>query len=91
MMFSGMFKFNVSYTAVAGISIILVAVYTLNMVQKVFYGEANIITEKVQDISLNQKLVLSVLVAFIFFFGVYPQPIFDLTKETVTAIITRIK
>lgn len=91
MMFAGMFKFNVWYTAVAGISIILAAVYTLNMVQKVFYGEANIITEKMQDISLNQKLVLSVLVAFIFFFGVYPQPIFDLTKETVTAIITRIK
>lgn len=90
MMFSGLFKFNMIYTAVALISIILAAVYTLNMVQKVFYGEANSITEKMQDISLNQKLVLAVLVVFIFLFGVYPQPIFDLTKDTVSALLTRI-
>ena len=79
------------YTAVAGLSIILAAVYTLNMVQKVFYGEANAVTDKMQEISFNQKLILAVLVVFIFLFGVYPQPIFDLTKDTVAAIITRIK
>ncbi len=91
MMFTGLFKFNMVCTAIALISIILAAVYTLNMVQKVFYGEANMITEKMQEISLNQKLVLGIVVVFIFFFGVYPQPIIDLTKDTVTAIITRIK
>jgi len=61
------------------------------MVQKVFYGEANSITGNMQDISLNQKMILAVLVVFIFFFGIYPQPLFDLTKDTVTAILTRIK
>jgi len=91
MMFSGLFTFNVYYTAFAGLSIILAAVYTLNMVQKVFYGEANSITGNIQDISLNQKLVLGLLVLFIFVFGVYPQPLFDLTKETVLSILTRFK
>ena len=91
MMFTGLFKFNMIYTAVALLSIILAAVYTLNMVQKVFYGEMNTITEKIQDISFNQKLVLVVLVIFIFLFGVYPQPIFDLTKDTVSALIIRFK
>jgi len=91
MMFSGLFKFNMVYTAVALVSIILAAVYTLNMVQKVFYGEANAITEKIQEITLNQKLVLGVLVIFIFLFGVFPQPIFDLTKYTITDLLTRIK
>ncbi|MBL7702755.1 MAG: NADH-quinone oxidoreductase subunit M [Ferruginibacter sp.] len=91
MMFSGLFKFNIIYTAVAGLSIVLAAVYTLNMVQKVFYGEVNAVTETLHDISLNQKLVLAVLVVFVFLFGIYPQPLFDLTKDTVTAIITRIK
>ena len=90
MMFSGLFKFNMIFTAVALLSIILAAVYTLNMVQKVFYGEANSITEKMQEISWNQKLILSVLVVFIFLFGIYPQPLFDLTKDTVAAILTRI-
>ena len=91
MMFTGLFTFNFWYAAVAGLSIILAAVYTLNMVQKVFYGEANIVTEKIQDISLNQKLVLAVLVVLIFFFGIYPQPLFDLTKDTILNIITRLK
>ncbi len=91
MMFGGLFKFNVWYTAFAGLSIILAAVYTLNMVQKVFYGEANSITIQMQDISLTQKLILAVLVVFIFLFGVYPQPIFDLTKDTVLNIVTRFK
>ena len=90
MMFSGLFKFNIVYASIAMLSIILAAVYTLNMIQKVFYGEANSITEKMVEISLGQKMILSVLVIFIFLFGVFPQPIFDLTKDTVSAILTRI-
>ena len=87
MMFSGLFSFSIIYTAVALLSIILAAVYTLNMVQKVFYGEVNILTEKMQDISVNHKLILSALVIFIFLFGVYPQPLLNLTKDTVSAIL----
>lgn len=91
MMFNGLFKFNMWYTVVAGLSIILAAVYTLNMVQKVFYGETNGVTANMQDISLNEKLVLALLVVFIFLLGVYPQPVLDITKDTMTALITRFK
>ncbi|MEZ5028626.1 MAG: NADH-quinone oxidoreductase subunit M [Ferruginibacter sp.] len=91
MMFAGLFKFNMVFAAVALVCIILAAAYTLNMVQKVFYGEANAITEKMLDISFNQKLVLAILVVFIFLFGVYPQPVFELTKETISAVLVRIK
>ena len=91
MMFSGLFKFSVVYAAVAGLSIILAAVYTLNMVQKVFYGESNAITEKMQEISLSQKLILTVLVIFIFLFGIFPQPVIDLTKDTISSLFMRIK
>jgi len=91
MMFGGLFKFNVWYTAVAGLSIILAAVYTLNMVQKVFYGEANSITASMKEIALNEKIILSVIVVAIFMVGVYPQPFFELTKDTVAAVITRFK
>ncbi len=90
MMFNGLFKFNFWFTAVAGLSIILAAVYTLNMVQKVFYGEANSITGNMQDISTGQKFILAVLVVLIFIFGVYPQPVLDLTKDTVAVILTKI-
>lgn len=91
MMFGGLFKFNGWYAAVAGLSIILAAVYTLSMVQKVFYGEANSITASMQEIALNEKIILSVIVVAIFMVGVYPQPFFELTKDTVAAVITRFK
>jgi NADH-quinone oxidoreductase subunit M len=91
MMFSGLFRFNIWYTAVAGISIILAAVYTLNMVKNVFYGDSNSLTAAAKDISLNEKLILSVIVVAIFFVGIYPQPFFDLTKNTVAALLTRFK
>ena len=91
MMFSGLFRFNIWYTVVAGISIILAAVYTLNMVKNVFYGESNVLTASVKDISLNEKMILSVVVVAIFLVGVYPQPFFDLTKGAVSLITTRFK
>lgn len=91
MMFAGLFQFNGWYAAVAGLSIILAAIYTLNMVQKVFYGEANALTSTVSEISLNEKIVLSIVVVAIFLVGVYPQPMFDLTKDTVSFILTRFK
>ena len=91
MMFSGLFKFNIWYAAVAGLSIILAAVYTLNMVQKVFYGETNSITESMKEISWNEKLVLMVIVVMIFLTGVFPQPLFELTKISVAPISTIFK
>jgi NADH-quinone oxidoreductase subunit M len=91
MMFSGLFRFNIWYTVAAGISIILAAVYTLNMVKNVFYGESNNLTASAKDISLNEKLILSVVVVGIFLVGVYPQPFFDLTKSAVSLITTKFK
>ncbi|MEO6732862.1 MAG: NADH-quinone oxidoreductase subunit M [Ferruginibacter sp.] len=91
MMFSGLFKFNIWYTAFALVSIILTAVYTLNMVQRVFYGEANTLTAGMKEISWNEKMILSLIVISIFLAGVYPQPFFDLTKDTVAMVLTRFK
>ena len=65
-MFTGVFSSNVSqynyiYTVVAGLSIILSAVYTLNMIQKVFYGKTNGLTASAVDIRFNEKLCWDLL------------------------------
>src|SRR5574343_594780 len=92
LMFTGVFtsnvsKFNYIYTAVSGISIILSAVYTLNMIQKVFFGSTSAATAQATDIRWNEKLVLSFIVILILVVGVYPQPVLDLTQGTVDTII----
>jgi len=94
LLFSGVFsstatQYNVVFTVVAGLSIILAAIYTLNMIQRVFYGEPNTLTAKVTDIRLNEKIVLCAIVVLILFVGVYPKPILDLTKETAEMILTK--
>lgn len=92
LMFTGVFtsnvsKFNYIYTAVAGVSIILSAVYTLNMIQKVFYGNTSVLTATGTEIRFNEKLVLGILVVLILAFGVYPKPMLELTESTVNAIL----
>jgi NADH-quinone oxidoreductase subunit M len=94
MMFAGVFnsaatKYNFVFAAVAGISIILSAVYTLNMIQKVFYGNTTTLTSQGRDIRPNETMVLGVLVILIIVFGVYPQPLLELSAQTVDGIVSR--
>lgn len=89
LMFSGLFKYNMFIAAAAGVSIILAAVYTLNMVQKVIYGEVSVITSKATEISFNIKLVLVIIALMIIAFGVFPQPLIDLTKDSVAGLFVK--
>lgn len=91
LMFNGLFQFNKWFAAFACIGIILSAVYMLNMIQKIFFGVPNSLTENVQPISMGQKIVLSVIVITILVLGIYPQPILHITQDTVTGILQRIK
>ena len=91
MMFTGLFKYNVWWAAFAGISIILAAVYMLNMIQKVFYGSPNSITDVVKPVTITERIILALIVVIIFIVGIFPQPLLDLTKETVSLILGRIK
>lgn len=90
-MFSGLFKYNVWIASVALISIILAAVYTLWMVQKVFYGPERVSGQLAVTLPLATKMMLSLLVLVIIISGVYPQPMIDLTNDTITKIVAQIK
>jgi len=83
LMFSGLFQYNIWMAVIAGVSIILAAVYTLNMVQKVFYGKIVDATTHAKDINSNVQWILAVLVIIILVLGVYPQPMINLTKDSV--------
>jgi NADH-quinone oxidoreductase subunit M len=94
LLFSGVFtsaatEYNVIFTVTAAITIILGAVYTLNMIKRVFFGEVNGVTAGVTDIRLNEKLALGVIVVLIVLIGVYPKPILELTKETANFILAK--
>jgi len=87
LMFSGIFDYSKYFAAFAGISIILSAVYMLNMMQKVFFGEPRAAVGPSGGLSAAQTIVLSVIVLTILVTGVYPSPILHLTHDTVTGIV----
>jgi len=89
LMFNGLFRYNVWMAAIAGISIILAALYTLNMIQKIFYGNTSIATENAKDIATGTKIMLIVMVVIVVVLGVYPQPMMQLTNDTVQSVLNK--
>src|SRR6202007_1858305 len=57
MMFNGLFRYSIWIAVISGISIILAAVYTLNMIQKTFYGNTSIVTDGAMEISTGTKIM----------------------------------
>ena len=78
MLFNGLFNGSMVMMVIAGLGIILGAVYTLNMIQKTAYGNVTkMITAK--DLSVNETVGLVIIICLIIFLGVYPKPLLDLT------------
>ena len=75
----------------AALTIILAAVYILNMVRKVWYGELNELTRaaNVTDAGWNHKIALGVIVVLIFWLGVYPKCLLDLTEGISNYILNK--
>lgn len=90
LMFNGIFgsltKYNLVFVIMAGMGIILGAVYTLNMIRKIFYGNTNELTGQATDISWNTRLVLGIIVLIIFWLGIYPQSLLNETAGITESI-----
>jgi len=89
LMFNSLFQYNIWVGAAAGVSIILAAIYTLNMVQKVAYGEVSTQINQMQTINKPAQMVLIVLLIIVFVTGIFPQPLFNLTADSLQQIIVK--
>ncbi len=85
MLFNGLFSGGITVMVVAGLGIILGAVYTLNMIQKAAYGKVTAMVVK-KDMSMNEYLGIGIIIALILFLGVYPKPLLDLTSGIASMI-----
>jgi NADH-quinone oxidoreductase subunit M len=89
MLFNGLFQMKPWIAALAGVSIILSAIYTLNMVKNIFYGEVAVSVGSFKDINALQIGMLTVITLLIFVSGVYPTPYFNTITETVGLILNK--
>ncbi|HEY1167050.1 MAG TPA: NADH-quinone oxidoreductase subunit M, partial [Chitinophaga sp.] len=66
------------------------AVYTLNMLQKVIFGQSNTLTSTVTDLQNTELVALSLIVVVILFLGFYPKPMLELVNSTSQMLLANI-
>lgn len=86
----GVYNYNIWYSGIAGLTIILGAVYMLRMYQKVMLGVSNVNTSAFRDLDGTEKSVLVLISFLVIVIGVYPQPILHISEAAVTNLIEQV-
>jgi NADH-quinone oxidoreductase subunit M len=90
LLLNGVFQYNIWLSAVAGLTIILGAVYMLRMYKKIMQGETNAATALFADIDGSEKVVLGIICVLIIVIGVYPQSILHLSEASVKTLVDQV-
>ncbi len=83
----GVYQYSPWLGAVAGISIILGAVYMFRLFQKAMLGEQSEKTAAFADLSWSERAVLLPLGAMVLWIGVYPHTFLKITEPAVNQIL----
>ncbi len=86
----GVYHYSLYYSIIAGMTIILAAVYMLRMYQRVMLGEANEHTALFRDLDRTEQTVLIIISALVILIGVYPQPILHISEAAVTNLLDQV-
>jgi NADH-quinone oxidoreductase subunit M len=79
-------QINLWFALLGGTTIILGAYYMLKMFQRVMLGETN--TRIFADVTISEGITMILIIAVLFFFGMYPKPITDLITPSLENILT---
>ncbi|MCB5183659.1 NADH-quinone oxidoreductase subunit M [Methylobacillus gramineus] len=84
----GAVQVNFWYAFLASTTLIFGAAYTLWMIKRVYYGEVtNTHVAALTDINRREFLILGLLAILVLGFGIYPQPITEMTHATVSQLL----
>ncbi len=82
------FRASFWYSALAALTLILGASYTLWLVKRVIFGPvANKNVEKLKDLDGREFIILGTLAVAVFLMGVYPYPLINLMGATVHHLV----
>lgn len=83
----GLFQFNKVLAIIAGLTIILGAVYMLRMYQRIMYGERTVVTEDFEDLSISEMLLFVPILISIFWAGISPSFALQMIEGVVNSLI----
>jgi len=87
MIFKGAFPIITLWTSLATIGLVVTAIFLLSMMQKVCFGPLNEKWKGLPDMSGREILIGAVLMAFMFWIGVYPAPLVNASNEAVKLLV----
>lgn len=85
----GSFPSNQLLTILATIGLVTATVYSLRIMQKVFYGKTHNKWE-IADFGIREMMVMSSLTAAIIWLGLFPSPVLRLSENPVRNIIEKV-
>jgi NADH-quinone oxidoreductase subunit M len=86
LLLNGIYQYSIWACAIAGLTVILGAVYMLRSYQVVMLGETNSVTSGFATLTGNEKAVLLIVCAAVLAFGVYPKPLLDIMQADVALL-----
>ena len=87
----GAMKVNFWYAALAALTLIFGAAYTLWMYKRVVFGDvANSHVAELKDINLREFLILATLAVAVLWMGLYPNPFAEVIHVPVNDILTHV-
>ena len=87
----GLFEYNVVVASIAGVTVILGAVYMLWMFQRTMLGKTNERTEQMTDLTGTEMITLIPLIILIFWIGLFPGFFLNIALPDIEHIISLVK
>ncbi len=88
----GAFRANTWVAFFAATGVILSAAYALWLYRRVIFGVVDKASVKsMVDVDRREMLILAPLVVLVIFFGIYPNSVFDVTTQSVHALLAQTK
>lgn len=84
----GSFKVAPTFTIISALGLILAAVYSLIVIQKAFHGQPRDDGHvgMFEDLNRRELSMMAVLMALLLGLGLYPQPVLDISKASMSTV-----
>jgi NADH-quinone oxidoreductase subunit M len=90
LMLLGLARYSLWVAAIAGLSVILGAIYMFRLFQHSMYGESNSLTSSFRDLNIIEMTIAAPVSIIIIFMGVFPKPLLDIAQPVVQQILSNI-
>lgn len=91
LLLNGIWNYNFWMGVLAGLTIILGAVYMLRAYGLVVFGEPKPATANFEDVNAREFLVLGIIATLVVVLGFFPQSVLGLTEESVERILSTVQ